>query len=58
MAAAGRARRREQWGALPDDGDYPAIRAANGKTVVRPQLRRVAELLDIPTEPEARSTTR
>ena len=43
----------EQWGALPDDGDYPAIRAANGKTVVRPQLRRVAELLDIPTEPEA-----
>ncbi len=43
----------EQWGALPDDGDYPAIRAANGETVVRPQLRRVAELLDIPTEPEA-----
>jgi thioredoxin reductase (NADPH) len=43
----------EQWGALPDDGDYPAIRAANGKTVVRPQLRRVAELLDLPTEPEA-----
>ena len=43
----------EQWGALPDDSDYPAIRAANGETVVRPQLRRVAELLDIPTEPEA-----
>jgi thioredoxin reductase (NADPH) len=43
----------EQWGALPDEGDYPAIRAANGETVVRPQLRRVAELLDIATEPEA-----
>ena len=43
----------EQWGALPDEGDYPTIRAANGKTVVRPQLRRVAELLDIPTEPKA-----
>jgi thioredoxin reductase (NADPH) len=43
----------EQWGVMPDEGDYPAIRAANGKTVVRPQLRRVAELLDIPTEPEA-----
>jgi thioredoxin reductase (NADPH) len=43
----------EQWGTLPDDGDYPIVRAANGKTVVRPQLRRVAELLDIPTEPEA-----
>ena len=43
----------QQWGALPDEGDYPTIRAANGKTVVRPQLRRVAELLDIPTEPKA-----
>jgi thioredoxin reductase (NADPH) len=43
----------EQWGALPGEGDYPAIRAGNGKTVVRPQLRRVAELLDIPTEPDA-----
>jgi thioredoxin reductase (NADPH) len=43
----------EQWsGALPQEGDYPVIRAASGKTVVRPQLRRVAELLDIPTEPE------
>src|SRR3990170_3845379 len=44
----------EQWGgALPAKGDYPAIRVVNGKTVVRPQLRRVAELLDIPTEPAA-----
>jgi thioredoxin reductase (NADPH) len=42
----------EQWfGALPAEGDYPAIRVVNGKTVVRPQLRRVAELLGIPTEP-------
>jgi len=41
------------WGALPAEGDYPAIRVVNGKTVVRPQLRRVAELLDIATEPEA-----
>jgi len=44
----------EQWsGALPAEGDYPAIRVVNGKTVVRPQLRRVAELLAIATEPAA-----
>ena len=44
----------EQWsGALPAEGDYPAIRLLNGETVVRPQLRRVAELLDIATEPAA-----
>jgi thioredoxin reductase (NADPH) len=44
----------EQWsGPLPAEGDYPAIRVVNGKTVVRPQLRRVAELLDIATEPAA-----
>ena len=43
----------EQWGALPEEGDYPAVRAANGTTLVRPRLRGVAELLDIPTEPEA-----
>ena len=44
----------EQWsGALPAEGDLPAVRVVNGKTVVRPQLRRVAELLDIPTEPAA-----
>ena len=41
------------WGALPADGDYPAIRVVNGKTVVRPQLRRVAELLGVATEPTA-----
>ncbi len=44
----------QQWsGALPAEGDYPAIRVESGKTVVRPQLRRVAELLDIATEPAA-----
>ena len=44
----------EQWsGGLPNEGDCPAIRVVDGKTVVRPQLRRVAELLDIATEPEA-----
>jgi thioredoxin reductase (NADPH) len=31
----------------------PALRVVNGKTVLRPQLRRVAELLDVPTEPAA-----
>ena len=41
----------EQWGALPAEGDLPAVRVMDGQTVVRPQLRRVAELLDIPTEP-------
>ena len=41
------------WGALPAEGDYPAFRIVNGKTVVRPTLRRVAELLDIATEPAA-----
>ena len=44
----------EQWpGALPDAGDCPAVRVVNGEAIVRPQLRRVAELLDIPTEPKA-----
>jgi thioredoxin reductase (NADPH) len=44
----------EQWdGPLPEAGDLPALRVINGKTVFRPQLRRVAELLDIPTEPAA-----
>jgi thioredoxin reductase (NADPH) len=44
----------EQWqGALPAEGDYPVIRVLSGKTVVRPQLRQVAELLEIATEPAA-----
>jgi thioredoxin reductase (NADPH) len=42
----------EQWsGALPPDSDLPALRVVNGKTVVRPRLRRVAELLGLETEP-------
>ena len=44
----------EQWpGALPAESDLPAVCVVNGKTVMRPQLRRVAELLDIATEPAA-----
>jgi thioredoxin reductase (NADPH) len=44
----------EQWGGpLPDERDCPAIRLVGGKTVVRPQLRRVAELLGLGTEPSA-----
>ncbi|HUK77126.1 MAG TPA: FAD-dependent oxidoreductase [Thermoleophilia bacterium] len=43
-----------QWGGpLPDEADCPAIRLIAGKTVVRPQLRRVAELLGLGTEPAA-----
>jgi thioredoxin reductase (NADPH) len=44
----------EQWGGpLPADEDCPVIRVVGGKTVVRPQLRRVAELLGLGTEPES-----
>ena len=44
----------EQWGgSLPDDGDCPTIRVGYGKTVARPELRRVAELLGLPTEATA-----
>jgi thioredoxin reductase (NADPH) len=44
----------ERWeGPLPAPVDWPVIRLTGGKTVVRPQLRRVAELLDLGTEPEA-----
>jgi thioredoxin reductase (NADPH) len=44
----------EQWGgSLPPKGDCPVIRVLGGKTVVRPQLRRVAELLGLGTEPQA-----
>ena len=44
----------EQWdGPLPAEGDLPAIRVIGGKTAVRPQLRRVAELLGLSTEAEA-----
>jgi thioredoxin reductase (NADPH) len=42
------------WGGpLPAEADWPAIRVIGGKTVVRPRLRRVAELLDLGTEPNA-----
>jgi thioredoxin reductase (NADPH) len=41
----------EQWGGpLPPEEDRPVIRVVDGKTVVRPQLRRVAELLELGTE--------
>jgi thioredoxin reductase (NADPH) len=44
----------QQWGGpLPDPRDCPAVRVIGGKTVVRPQLRRVAELLGLGTEPQA-----
>jgi thioredoxin reductase (NADPH) len=41
------------WGALPAESDYPCIRVVDGKTVVRPRLRRVSELLGLPTEAAA-----
>ena len=42
----------EQWGGpLPPEGDWPVIRVIDGKTVVRPPFRRVAELLGLGTEP-------
>jgi len=42
----------EAWGGpLPADADLPAIQLVGGKTVVSPQPRRVAELLDLGTEP-------
>jgi thioredoxin reductase (NADPH) len=41
----------EGWdGPLPAEPDLPAIRVIGGKTVVRPHMRRVAELLDLGTE--------
>jgi thioredoxin reductase (NADPH) len=41
----------DKWGgALPPREDCPVIRVVDGKTVVRPQLRRVAELLGLGTE--------
>jgi thioredoxin reductase (NADPH) len=44
----------EQWGGpLPVEGDCPTIRVVDGKTVVRPQFRRLAELLGLATEATA-----
>jgi len=43
-----------QWdGPLPAEADLPVVRLVDGKTVARPQLRRLAELLGLGTEPEA-----
>jgi thioredoxin reductase (NADPH) len=44
----------EQWGGpVPADEDCPVIRVVGGKTVVRPRLSRVAELLGLGTEATA-----
>src|SRR5207247_2613616 len=44
----------DQWGGpLPADEDCPVIRVVDGKTVVRPQLSRVAELLGLATQAAA-----
>jgi thioredoxin reductase (NADPH) len=41
----------EQWGGpVPAEDDWPVIRVVDGTTVVRPELRRVAELLGLSTE--------
>src|SRR3954462_13307705 len=44
----------DTWdGPLPQTADLPTIRVIGGKTVIRPHLRRVAELLGLGTEAEA-----
>jgi thioredoxin reductase (NADPH) len=44
----------EHWGGpVPADADCPVIRVVDGKTVVKPQLRRVAELLGLATQAAA-----
>ena len=43
----------DAWGGpLPADSDLPALQVVDGKTVIRPQLRRAAELLGLGTEPD------
>jgi thioredoxin reductase (NADPH) len=43
-----------EWGGpLPPEADWPAIQVVDGKTVFRPHLRRVAELLGLGTEADA-----
>jgi thioredoxin reductase (NADPH) len=43
-----------EWGGpLPPEEDWPAIQVVDGKTVIRPHLRRVAELLGLGTEADA-----
>ncbi len=44
---------REWGGPLPSAEDFPTIRVVGGKTVVKPRLRRVAELVGLATEAEA-----
>jgi thioredoxin reductase (NADPH) len=44
---------REWGGPLPHTEDRPTIRVVGGKTVIKPRLRRVAELVGLATEPEA-----
>jgi thioredoxin reductase (NADPH) len=44
----------ERWnGALPPDGDLPAVRVPEGTTLTRPRLREVAELLGLQTQASA-----
>jgi thioredoxin reductase (NADPH) len=44
----------DQWGdSLPADEDQPAFRVVAGKTVSRPELREVAELLGLETQASA-----
>lgn len=44
----------DQWGgSLPADEELPALRVVDGETVVRPHLRRVAELLGVETQASA-----
>jgi thioredoxin reductase (NADPH) len=44
----------EHWGGpLPPERDWPAVRVVDGKVAVRPQLRQVAELLGLATQPGA-----
>jgi thioredoxin reductase (NADPH) len=44
----------DDWGEpLPVDADLPVIRVIGGRTIARPAHRRVAELLDLGTEPSA-----
>jgi thioredoxin reductase (NADPH) len=43
----------ERWGGpLPAPEDWPTLRAVDGEALARPTLRRVAELLEIETEPQ------
>ncbi len=43
----------EEWGGpLPESADLPVVRVVDGKTVVKPQLSRLARLLGLATEPE------